>query len=121
MVERTDGGLVVIGTVVLVERPDALVEHAKVPALALIGDTFGLGVGGRAGDPQTGGCGDDDRRTSAIRRSAVDAHISYVGGTTYRRIEIGANAMGDVDVALRLEALGDGAGLEEVDGLSAGI
>ena len=29
--------------------------------------------------------------------------------------------MGDVDIALRLEALGDGTGLEEVDGLAAGV
>src|SRR5260370_15240098 len=29
--------------------------------------------------------------------------------------------MGDVDIALRLEALGDGTGLEEVDGLAGGI
>lgn len=82
LVERVDGGLVVIGAVVRVERADALVEHTRVPALALIGDAFGLGVGGRAGDPQTGGRGDNDWRTSAIRRSAVDAHISDVGGTT---------------------------------------
>src|SRR5260370_19918181 len=82
LVERVDGGLVVIGAVVLVERADALVKHAEIPALALIGDAFGLGIGRRAGDPQTGGRGDDDRRTSAIRRGAVDAHISDVGGTT---------------------------------------
>src|SRR5260370_28199697 len=101
LVERVDGGLVVIGAVVRVERADALVEHTKVPSLALIGNAFGLGVGGRAGYPQTGRRGDDDRRTSAIRRSAVDAQIADVGGTTNAGVEIDAKAMGDVDVTLR--------------------
>ena len=62
LVERVDGGLVVIGAVVSVEHADALVEHTKVPALVLIGDRYGLGVGGRVGDPQTGGSDDVDLR-----------------------------------------------------------
>src|SRR5260370_29039514 len=66
LVERVDGGLVVIGAVVLVKRADTLVEHTKVPALALIRDTFGLSVGGRVGDPETGGRGDGDRCTGAV-------------------------------------------------------
>ncbi len=82
LVERVDGGLVVIGAVIRIERANALVEYTEVPALALIGGGYGLRVGGRAGDPQTGGRGNDDRRTSAIRRSAVDAEISDVVGTT---------------------------------------
>ncbi len=78
LVERIDGGLVVIGTIVRVERADALVEHTKVPALTLIRDPFGLGVGGRIGDAETGGRCDDDRRTSTIRRRAVDAQVADV-------------------------------------------
>ncbi len=51
--ERIDGGLIVINTVVLVGGSNALVEESEVPAFALIGNAFSLGVRGRLRDPQT--------------------------------------------------------------------
>jgi hypothetical protein len=48
--EGIDRGLVVILAVVLIESTDALVEQTKIPALALIGNAFGLDVGRSVGD-----------------------------------------------------------------------
>ena len=121
LVERVNGCLVVIGTVVRIKCADTFVEHTEIPALALIGDALGLSVGGCVRDPQTGGRGDDNRCTCAVRRSAIDAQIADIRCATDRCVEIDAKAMGDIDVALRLESLRDGAGLEKVDGLARGV
>ena len=78
LVERVDGGLVVIAAVVLVERADALVEHTKVPAFVLIGDGNGLGVRGRTSDPQPGGRDDVELRVEDVQAGAPPLQLTFI-------------------------------------------
>ena len=113
-----------ISSVVHPLRTYTLVEEAEVPAFVLVGDALSLGIGGGGCDPEPGGslfcelrggCGATGGSAYAGGRESAD-----VGRLTAAAVEVDAEAVGDVDVALSFEALADGAGRDEVDRLAVG-
>ena len=123
-VEGIDGGLVVIGAVVLVLGADALVEEGGVPGAALVGEADGLDVGGSLCDPEAAGGvdGDGGRGGGAAGGAggAADGLRAGVDGVVVAGVEVSAEAVTEVDVALAFNALSDRGRLSVEDGLAGG-
>src|SRR5215469_5705720 len=110
-VEGIDGGLVVIGAVVLVLSADALVEEGSVPGAALIGEADGFDVRGSLLNPHAAGHVDGDgwcrRRATGSAGGAADCLRAGVDGVIVAGVEICAEAVSEVDVAFAFDALCD--------------
>ena len=111
--EGGNEGLVVVLAIVHALFAYAVVEDAEVQAMILVSKALLLGVGRRARDPETGG------RFLKVRRSlGAGVQRSYVEGIGGGRIHVEIEPMREDRGGFKLDALGDGTGLQIVDGVA---